>query len=144
MSIKHFKEPFQYKKIPLKNFTKEKNKKQKKARNTAGTVRRIWSYLAKEKGKLTLVILMVLISSGLSLLGPFMVGTAVDKYIEKEQSAGLGILLMWLVFIYLFHSLSIFLQNFWMVGIAQNTVFALRDNLFRQFHRLPISFFDKN
>lgn len=144
MSINHFKEPFQYEKIPLNKLPKERIKKKRNTKDTAGTVKRIWSYLAREKRKLTLVILMVLISSGLSLLGPFMVGTAIDNYIEKKQSAGLGILLVWLVFIYLFHSLSIFLQNFWMIGIAQNTVFALRDNLFRQFHRLPISYFDKN
>src|SRR5699024_3487996 len=30
-----------------------------------------------------------------------------------------------------------------MVGIAQNTVFTLRESLFKQFHRLPISYFDK-
>src|SRR5699024_10669910 len=41
------------------------------------------------------------------------------------------------------HSLALFLQNFWMVGIAQNTVFSLRKSLFKQFHRLPISYFDK-
>lgn len=52
-------------------------------------------------------------------------------------------LLVWLVVIYLFHSLSIFLQNYWMVGIAQNTIYALRENLFKQFHRLPIAYFDK-
>src|SRR5699024_2664415 len=32
---------------------------------------------------------------------------------------------------------------FWMIGIAQNTVYDLRKNLFYQFHRLPISYFDK-
>ncbi|PAV29166.1 multidrug ABC transporter ATP-binding protein [Virgibacillus profundi] len=134
------KKPFQYERIALDNI--ETNKK-KKAKNTAGTIKRIWSYLAREKAKLTLVILMVLISSGLSLLGPFMIGMAIDDFIVTKESAGLGILLVWLVIIYLFHSVSIFMQNFWMVGIAQNTVYALRSDLFHQFHRLPISYFDK-
>ncbi|MUK88041.1 ATP-binding cassette domain-containing protein [Ornithinibacillus sp. L9] len=141
MSIKQLKEPFQYKKIPIENISDEI--KQKRARNTAGTIKRIWSYLAREKAKLWLVILMVVMSSGLSLLGPFMVGMAIDDYIVEKEVAGLGTLVVGLLVVYLFHSLSIFMQNYWMVGIAQNTVYDLRSDLFHQFHRLPISYFDK-
>ncbi|MGY0694231.1 ABC transporter ATP-binding protein [Virgibacillus sp. FSP13] len=141
MQLKQMKEPFQHEKIHFQPLTD--GKKSNKARNTTATVKRIWSYLAREKVKLALVILMVIASSGLSLLGPYMIGMAVDDYIVTKESAGLGILLLWLIIIYLVHSLSIFLQNYWMVGIAQNTVYALRDDLFRQFHRLPISYFDK-
>lgn len=144
MPIKQLKRPFQYEKIPLENISKDTPKKIKRSKNTADTVKRIWSYLSKEKLKLSLVILMVIISSGLSLLGPYMIGMAIDDYIEMKLSDGLGMLLIWLIIIFLFHSIAIFLQNFWMVGIAQNTVFTLRSDLFSQFHRLPISYFDKN
>ncbi|OZU90600.1 multidrug ABC transporter ATP-binding protein [Virgibacillus indicus] len=140
MPNKSLKKPFQYKRISLDNVNADKKKK---AKNTAGTIKRIWSYLAREKAKLTLVILMVVISSGLSLLGPFMIGMAIDDYIVTKESAGLGMLLIWLVIIYFLHSASIFMQNFWMVGVAQNTVYSLRADLFHQFHRLPISYFDK-
>ncbi|MFD1040690.1 ABC transporter ATP-binding protein [Virgibacillus byunsanensis] len=140
MLFKQLKKPFQYERIPLDNV---KHDKKDKARNTWGTVKRIWSYLSREKAKLILVIFMVLISSGLALLGPYMIGMAIDDYIVEQETSGLGMLLIGLIFIYLFHSLSIFLQNFWMVGIAQNTVYDLRSDLFHQFHRLPISYFDK-
>ena len=134
------KKPFQYERIALGNINADKKKK---AKNTAGTIKRIWSYLAREKTKLTLVILMVLISSGLSLLGPYMIGMAIDDFIVTKESTGLGMLLIWLIIIYFLHSVSIFMQNFWMVGVAQNTVYSLRQDLFHQFHRLPISYFDK-
>lgn len=140
MSIKHLTKPFRYEKIPLKKIREDKRDK---AKNTTGTIKRIWSYLAREKWKLLLVILMVMASSALSLLGPFMVGMAVDDYIVEKARSGLGMLLIWLIVIYLCHSLAIFLQNFWMVGIAQNTVYQLRADLFQQFHRLPIAYFDK-
>lgn len=140
MPLNQLKEPFQQERIPLDNVT---SKKSKKARNTAGTIKRIWLYLIREKATLTLVILMVVMSSGLALLGPYLIGMAIDDYIVTQNNTGLGMLLMWLVIIYLFHSLSIFLQNYWMVGIAQNTVYSLRSDLFKQFHRLPISYFDK-
>ncbi|WP_010649960.1 ABC transporter ATP-binding protein [Oceanobacillus massiliensis] len=134
------KTPFQYEKIPIDK-TDADNKK--KAKNMKATLKGIWDYLSVEKGKLFLVILMVMFSSGLSLLGPFMVGMAIDEFIVTGEAAGLGIVLIWLIVVYLFHSLSIFLQSFWMIGIAQNTVYSLRKDLFKQFHRLPISYFDK-
>src|SRR5690625_5274062 len=84
LSIKEIKKPFQYKKIPLDNTS---NHKRKRSKNTAHTVKRIWSYLAKEKARLTVVIMLVLISSGLSLLGPYMIGMAIDNYIVTKQTA---------------------------------------------------------
>lgn len=144
MLIKQIKRPFQYKKIPLDHISEDTDTKSKRAQNTAGTIKRIWLYLANEKTKLMFVIFMVLISSGLSLLGPYLVGMAIDDYIDQKKIAGLSILLVWLVIIYFSHSLAIFLQNFWMIDIAQNTVYQLRADLFHQFHRLPISFFDKS
>lgn len=141
MPINQLKEPFQQERIPLA--TLEQRKKDKKARDATGTIKRIWSYLAQEKMMLTLVIFAVVVSSGLALLGPYLIGMAIDDYIVTQNGTGLAMLLVWLVVIYLFHSLSIFLQNYWMVGIAQNTIYALRENLFKQFHRLPIAYFDK-
>lgn len=135
-----FKQPFQYKKVSATNITIDPKKR---AKNTADTVKRICSYLAREKGKLALVILMVFISSAMALLGPYMIGMAIDKFIAAKESAGLGMLIVWLLLIYVAHSSSIFMQNFWMVGIAQQTVYRLRADLFHQFHRLPIAYFDK-
>lgn len=132
-------EPFTYKKIPLE--TSEENKKARAA-NTWNTIKRIASYFENNKLTLSLVILMVITSSLLGLLGPYLVGTAIDEFIVTKKSSGLLILLGALLLIYIFHSISIFLQNFWMVGIAQNIVYRLRKQLFEHFHQLPISFYD--
>src|SRR5690625_6596823 len=77
---------------------------------------------------------MVIMSSGLGLLGPYLVGMAIDEFIVEKETAGLLLLLVWLLIIYFLHSSAIFLQNFWMIGIAQNTVYTLRKQLFEQFH----------
>lgn len=140
MPFSQLKEPFQYKKIPFETLSKHKRRR---AENTWGTIKRIIGYLMQYKWQLTLVIFMVLISSSMGLLGPYLVGMAIDDFIDLKQTDGLLTLIGWLVLIYILHSTSIFLQNFWMVGIAQKTVFTLRKELFEQFHRLPISFFDK-
>src|SRR5690625_414355 len=134
------KQPFQYEKIDIEHVTIQKSKR---AENTAGTIKRLAKYLLAEKGKLFLVILMVLMSSGLGLLGPYLVGQAIDTFIVDKQTAGLLFVLAWLLIIYLLHSAAIFLQNFWMIGVAQSTVYTLRKQLFEHFHALPITFFDK-
>src|SRR5690625_1451878 len=140
MSSNQLKQSFQYEKIKL---PKLDEKKDKGAKNSRKTIQRIWSYLATEKWKLLLVIMMVLVSSALGLLGPYLIGMAIDEFIVTKQSAGLILLIILLIIIYLFHSAAIFLQNYWMIGIAQNTVYTLRKQLFEQFHRLPIAYFDK-
>ncbi|WP_405103166.1 ABC transporter ATP-binding protein [Oceanobacillus sp. FSL H7-0719] len=140
MSNKQWKAPFQYEKVSLDAIHVAQ---EKRAKNMGATIKRIWDYLSQQKYMLFLVIFMVLASSGLGLLGPYMIGMAIDDYIVTQEAAGLGALLIALILVYLFNSLAIFLQNFWMIGIAQNTVFDLRKDLFKQFHRLPISYFDK-
>ncbi|WP_191991993.1 ABC transporter ATP-binding protein [Bacillus aerolatus] len=107
------------------------------------TLKRLAGYLARRKGLLLLVVLMVAASSLLGLLGPFLVGTAIDDFIIKEDKHGLLLLLIQLGVVYVFYSLSIFLQNYWMAGIAQKTVCEMRTELFAHLHQLPLSFFDK-
>lgn len=143
--LKELIKPFQYEKI----ITGQKTggsvpvKKRPKAKNFSQTVRRIWSMLSTEKGLLFTVLFFVLLSSGLGLLGPFLIGRAVDDYIVAKKENGFVLLLVLLTLVYVFYSLSSWLQNYWMIGISQRTVYSLRSRLFRHLHQLPISFFDK-
>ncbi|OZI10973.1 multidrug ABC transporter ATP-binding protein [Bacillaceae bacterium SAS-127] len=107
------------------------------------TLKRLASYLAKRKGVLFLVIIMVAASSGLGLLGPYLVGMAIDEFIITGDKNGLLSLLFQLGVVYCFYSLTIFLQNYWMAGVAQKTVFEMRTGLFDHLHQLPLSFFDQ-
>ncbi|WP_050181901.1 ABC transporter ATP-binding protein [Domibacillus robiginosus] len=111
--------------------------------NMSLTLKRIGHYLLKRKGKLLLTMVMVALSSLLALAGPFLTGKAIDDYIASGDERGLIGLLAGLALVYIGYSAVSFLQNYWMVEIAQKTVYELRDDLFRHFHKLPISFFDK-
>ncbi|MEH7223526.1 ABC transporter ATP-binding protein [Bacillus sp. JJ1566] len=117
--------------------------KPQQAKDRIGTIKRIWSYLAVNHKLLIAVLAMVVASSVLGLLGPFLLGKGIDEYIVTKDHTGIVILLLGLVVVYILHSLALWYQNFWMVGIAQNTVFSMRTELFEQLHRLPIHFFDK-
>jgi ATP-binding cassette, subfamily B, multidrug efflux pump len=117
--------------------------KDDKASDMKGTLGRIWVYLTEMRGLLLLVILMVFISSAASLLGPFLVGRAIDEYIVTKEAAGIIRLLAGLIIVYLFHSVSVWYQNYWMIGVAQDTVYRLRKDLFHRLQLLAIPFFDK-
>jgi len=137
--------PFLYKRRSLEEIDQSNVKAQdrKKAQDFSGTLKKIWHYLAMNKGMLFLVILMVFISSAMALLGPFLVGMGIDDFIVNQDTNGLIQLLWILAIIYVVHSLSTWFQAMWMIRIAQNTVFTMRTQLFNHLHKLPIPFFDK-
>ncbi len=114
-----------------------------KAKDWSGTLGRLWRYLARRKGKLMLVLLMVVFSSGLALLGPYLLGVAVDEYLEGSGGRPWVLFLAGLGLVYACSSLIGWLQNIWMIEIAQETVYRLRSELFAKLHRLPIPFYGK-
>lgn len=113
-----------------------------KAKDWSSTLRRLWMYLAERKLKLGLVLLMVVLSSGLSLLGPYMIGRAVDHYLEGGGTHW-GLFLAGLGAVYVLVAVTSWLQNIWMIEISQETVYRMRTELFSHLHRLPISFFNR-
>lgn len=137
--------PFQYKRRSMQEIDQmiDRGKGKKKAQDFSGTLKKIWFYLSLYKLRLTLVILMVVISSAMALLGPFLVGMGIDDYIVNQDTDGLIRLLWILAVIYAVHSLAAWFQAMWMVRIAQDTVFTMRTGLFNHLQKLPIPFFDK-
>jgi len=139
-------EPFRYRKLDISagqaDTTAVKRPKQK-AKNWQATLRRIWHYLSHRKGRLSLVLLMVLLSSGLTLLGPYLIGRAIDHYLEGPGGTPWVLFLAGLAAVYVLSSLVSWLQNVWMITIAQETVYRMRVDLFGHLHKLPIPFFAK-
>ncbi|SEO27170.1 ATP-binding cassette, subfamily B [Amphibacillus marinus] len=107
------------------------------------TIKRLWRYLSVRKASIYLVLLAVLVSSLLTLLGPYYLGYAVDHYLIEADQAGLFRLLLLLAVIYLLTSVALWLQNFIMIKIAQQTIFSMRNQLFSKLHQLSIRFFDE-
>jgi ATP-binding cassette, subfamily B, multidrug efflux pump len=115
----------------------------KQSRGLGATIKRIWSYLADHRSLMAVVLLMVVASSGLGLLGPFLIGWGIDEFFTTKSTDGFTWLLIGLAAVYGLHSLSLWLQSYWMIGIAQKTVYTMRKQLFTHFHKLPIDFFNK-
>lgn len=114
-----------------------------KVKNWRQTLGRIFAYLAERKTGLAVVLLLTAISTGLSLTGPLLVRQAIDEHLVVREFGGFGKLLFLLALVFALHSLTLWLQNFLMIGIAQRTVFAMRRDLFNHLQKLPIAYFDR-
>jgi ATP-binding cassette, subfamily B, multidrug efflux pump len=122
---------------------KPADKKRQKPKNWRGTLLRIWSYLGAYKRLLITIFCLVVTSSLLGLMGPFLLGMAIDRYFVPGDYGGLFVLIAVLAGSFLLQGASTWLQSYWMIGVAGQTVAAMRNDLFRQLHRLPVSYFAK-
>jgi len=113
-----------------------------KPKDAKNTLKRLWWYLSEHKIRLFLVFFLVVITSMLTLMGPYLIGKAIDNYIIPRDFNGLFRLLMLMAAIYILMSLSTWLQTRTMINVAQLTIRNMRKDAFDKLEILPISFFD--
>ena len=114
-----------------------------KPRNQKETLKRIWGYLRKNRLGVTLTIVFVIIGSLLNLLGPFLIGVAIDDYILKGDIPGTVTMALWLAGVYTISGVTTWLQQYIMIIISHRTIRRLRQDLFEKIQRLPLRVFDK-
>lgn len=114
-----------------------------KPKNQKETLLRIWSYLRVQKVELISVVIFVIISTLLSLVGPFLIGKTIDDYIVKLDVPGAIRMALILAGVYIASSVLTWLQTFVMIRVSQKTIRRLRQQLFEQYQSLPLAFYDK-
>ncbi|WP_342580610.1 ABC transporter ATP-binding protein [Ureibacillus sp. FSL W7-1570] len=114
-----------------------------KAKNQKATLKRIWSYLKKQRISIISVIFLVVITSILNILGPFMIGYIIDHYILPLDIKGTVRMGLLLAAIFISSSLLTWLQTFIMIRASLKTIQNLRLELFEKLQSLPIPFFDQ-
>lgn len=114
-----------------------------RAKHIGATLLRMWGYLGKQRAGLISVTILTVLGSGLALLGPYLIGVAIDDYIVPRDRSGLLGLCMLLLGCYLFSGAATWIQSYMMAGVSQRTVWEMRQDLFRHLHKLPIRYFDK-
>jgi ATP-binding cassette subfamily B protein len=90
------------------------------------------------------VFAFVLADSALTLLGPYLIGVAVDTIADTGgvDFKALDLALLALVAAYAADAGLTFFQGWLMAGISQRIVERLRSSLFAKLHKLPLAFFD--
>ncbi|MGF9828261.1 ABC transporter ATP-binding protein [Bacillus anthracis] len=113
-----------------------------KAKNTKGTVMRVWNYMGYQKAALTFVILLVFATTLLGLLGPYLMGVIIDQYIVPKDLNGTARMCMLLIAIYGITVFLTWLQTFVMVNVALKTIQKIRQDIFEKIQTLSLRFFD--
>jgi ATP-binding cassette subfamily B protein len=115
-----------------------------KTKDPKGTLLRVWDYMERQKTGLLLSTLFVILSSLLSLLGPYYIGVIIDHYIIPKDVSGTIRMAGLLLGIYFFTSLFTWLQAYIMVNVSLKTIGSLREDLFTKLQTLSLHFFDRH
>lgn len=109
----------------------------------ARLMRRLLGYLRPYRRAVAGAVVLLLLTAGLDLLGPYFVKVAIDRYIAAGDLAGVGRVAV----LYLATLLAAFAfryaQNFIMQVVGQNVMYDLRLALFRHLQGLSVSFFTR-
>jgi ATP-binding cassette subfamily B protein len=110
----------------------------------ARLMRRLLRYLRPYRLKVALAVVMLIVASGLDLVGPYLTARAIDVAIPRRDLSMLAVL----AGIYtLTLTLALFLsyaQTLTTVWIGQRVMYDLRSQIFTQLQRLSLRFFDRN
>jgi ATP-binding cassette subfamily B protein len=114
-----------------------------KAKNPRVTLMRLGRYLLAWKYQLVLVAIFVVLGTILSIIGPYLLGVAIDRYIIKGDLPGLASIALLMLGVFVSGWFAQSAQGILMASISQKALRALRKNLFEHLQTLSLSFFDR-
>ena len=115
-----------------------------KAANPRRALTRLLPYLGPYKIKLVLVAGLILSITFLDLLGPYLMGRAIDRYIGNKDLSGLAQMALLMIAVYIGNNAFQALSSWTMAGVSQRALKDLRRDLFGHLQNLPLKFFDSN
>jgi ATP-binding cassette subfamily B protein len=115
-----------------------------KARDPRGALTRLLPYLRPFRAALVTVFGLILLYTLIGLLGPYLMGVAIDRFIAGRDPAGLARIALLMLAAYLSSNALQAIANWLMAGISQRSLKQIRGDLFAHLQRLSLSFFDRN
>ncbi len=119
-----------------------------KPKDVKGTIIRLLRYLQGDKALLAVVFLCVILNTGASLAGSYMLRPIINTYIAPTDGpgdpAGLAMALVAMGAVYLVGVLASYVQARIMIQVSQKALMSLRDDLFCKMQKMPVRFFDTN
>jgi ATP-binding cassette subfamily B protein len=115
-----------------------------KARDPRRAMTGLLRYLGPFQVGLVMVLVCVVIYTLLGLVGPYLMGVAIDRFIVTKQLAGLARMALWMLAAYLLNNLFQALAAWVMSSISQRALKHMRRDLFQHLQTLPQGFFDRN
>ena len=124
-----------------------------RAKDFSGTMRRLLREMGRWRLSLIAVAVLGVGSAAFSIIGPRKMGevtTQIFTGLVSRLGGGpgidygrVGVLLLWLLGLYVVSAALSFAQHFIMTGVSQKLSYSLRGRLAAKVHRLPMSYFDR-
>jgi len=118
--------------------------KLEKKQSTIASLRKLLELIGKERKNFIIAFAAILVNAGLSLLGPYLVGHTIDKYVQTKQYHGVLVFSGIILGLYIIAFFVNYAQMRLMGGIGQRMLFRLRNALFNKIQELPLDFFNQN
>ncbi len=106
--------------------------------------RKLWQLVGNEKASLVVALLVIVVNSVLNLIAPFLIGDAVDKFVQTRDYSGVIRYAVVLLVIFMLVLVSGYFQTQLMGKVGQRMLFNLRNALFTRLQQLPFAFFNQN
>lgn len=113
-----------------------------KPKNARQVIWRLWSYLSRQKLLLLLIAVLLVINTGTTLTGSYLLRPIINKYVLAKDIPGFIHIILLLLGIYFCGAVAAIFQNRLMITVAQKTIANLRGDLFSRIQSLPLKFFD--
>ena len=119
-----------------------------KPKNAKKTIGRILQYMGKFKALWLVVFLCVIVSSGASVIGTYLIKPALNNFIipmighENPDYAGFAKLLLGVLAMFCVGVIASWCNSRLMIYISTNLLFNVRCDLFSRLEKLPIKYYD--
>lgn len=124
-----------------------------KARDFKGSMKKLIIYLGKYRGTIILVMLLAVLSTAFSIVGPNLLGNATNIIVNGLASSmqtgvldidleAVGEVLVKLIILYITSAVLSYLQAWFMTGVSQKVTYRLRKDISEKMNRMPLGYFD--
>jgi ATP-binding cassette subfamily B multidrug efflux pump len=101
-----------------------------KARDPRRALARLLPYLKPFRAALIVVLVLILASTALGLVGPYLMGQAIDKFIAAKRVDGLETIAFWMLVVFVLGNASDAASGWMMAGVSQKALKGVRRQLF--------------
>ena len=126
------------------NYDLNKASAQQEKLSTLAGLKKLLELIRHEQRILWFALVAILVNSGVNLVGPLLIGHAIDKYVVPHDYHGVLVYSAILLGMYLCGLAGSYMQTILMGGVGQRMLYTLRNAIFSKLQHLPVGFFNQN
>ncbi len=103
---------------------------------------RAWVYIKRHAGKMVLALILSALGGAAALVSPMIVQRALDIAIPNADVPMLYRLVVYASCFYIISVVFTTIRSYIMVGVSQDIIYQIRDDLFKHLQKLPFQYYD--